>query len=41
LLGPAIVIVGWIVSMRDKLNWCAPKRATQRRRDLPPTEGAQ
>jgi siroheme synthase len=41
LRGPTIVIVGTVVSLREKLNWYAPERATQRRRDLPPTEGAQ
>jgi uroporphyrin-III C-methyltransferase/precorrin-2 dehydrogenase/sirohydrochlorin ferrochelatase len=41
LHGPTIVIVGTVVSLREKLNWYAPERATQRRRDLPPTEGAQ
>jgi uroporphyrin-III C-methyltransferase/precorrin-2 dehydrogenase/sirohydrochlorin ferrochelatase len=41
LRGPTIVIVGTVVSLRDKLNWYAPERAAQRPRDLPPAEGAQ
>ena len=36
LRGPTIVIVGTVVSLRDKLNWYAPERAAQRPRDLPP-----
>ena len=38
LRGPTIVIVGTVVSLRDKLNWYAPD---QPRRDLPPAGGAQ
>jgi uroporphyrin-III C-methyltransferase/precorrin-2 dehydrogenase/sirohydrochlorin ferrochelatase len=41
LRGPTIVIVGTVVSLRDKLNWYAPERAAQPPRDLPPAEGAQ
>ena len=41
LRGPTIVIVGTVVSLRDKLNWYAPEGAAQRPRDLPPAEGAQ
>ncbi len=41
LRGPTIIIVGTVVSLREKLNWYAPERAAQRLGESPPPEGAQ